>query len=170
MDADLEAMRSIQRYKSCVECLLEPLLKKRRLWQMPCKHRRTFELRKAARQRHYEERGLDDPGDDQGDEMLEGYCDCIPFNRRVALWEFGDLCVKYGLTRTQMRELAAILLVITTDIFTYNHAKRAMHNMFQGEFKNYLKAYKRKREEGISFEDAMAGLVPRWQFRMMPNC
>jgi hypothetical protein len=169
MDADLEAMRSIARYRSCVECLLDPLLKKRQIWQMPCKHRRTFEARKAARQRYYEERGLDDPGNDEGDEMPDGYCDCIPFNRRIALWEIGDLCVKYTLTRTQMRELAAILVLITTEIFTYNHAKRAMHDMFQGAFKDYLKAYKRKRDEGVSFEDAMVGLVQRWQHRMMPN-
>jgi hypothetical protein len=97
------------------------------------------------------------------------YCDCTRFNRRVALWEVGDLCLKYGLGRTQMRELAAILLLVTTDAFTYNHAKRAMHDMFAGRYKDYLKAYKRKREEGVSFSDAMGGLVPEWQFRMMPN-
>jgi hypothetical protein len=169
MDADLEAMRSIARYGSCVECLLEPLLKRRRIWQMPCKHRRTFELGIANRRRFYEERGFDDPGDDVSDEMPEGYCDCIPFNRRIALWEIGDLCVKYTLTRTQMREMAAILLVITTDIFTYNHVRRVMHDLFNGAHKNYLRAYKRQRDQGVSFDDAVPGLVQRWQYRMMPN-
>lgn len=171
MDTDLEVMRSIERFQSCVDLLLEPLLKKRRITQIPCKHMRTFEMRKAARERYYEERGLDDPGDDDGDTMPEGYCDCARFNRRNALWEIGDLCVKYGLTYNQMRELAAVLLLITTDVFTYNHAKRAMHDMFQGSYKDYLRAYRRKRKVDISasFEDIVAGLVPRWQFRMMPN-
>jgi hypothetical protein len=172
MDADLEVMRSIQRFKPCVECLLGPLLKERALSQMPCKHKKTFELARQARRRRwrrrYEELGLDDPGED----LLEDdqYCDCIPFNRRNSLWELGELCVKYSLTRTQMRELAAILLLITREEFAYNHVKRAMHDMFQGAYKDYLKAYSRKRDEGASFEETVAGLVPRWQFRMMPNC
>ena len=69
-----------------------------------------------------------------------------------------------------LRELAAILLLITREEFTYNHVRRAMHDMFQGAYKAYLKAYSRKRDEGASFEDTVTGLVPRWQFRMMPNC
>jgi hypothetical protein len=166
---DLEAMRSVSRYASSVECLLEPLLNQRRIGQMPCRHRASFEQRKADRARYYEERGVDDPGDDGEDEMPNGYCDCIRFNRRIAMWEIGDLCLKYGLTRTQMRELAAILLLVTTDSFTYNHAKRAMHDMFRGRYDDYLKAYKRKREQGISFIEATGGLVPQWQVRMMPN-
>lgn len=97
------------------------------------------------------------------------YCDCIPFNRRAGLWEIGDLCVKYTLTRTQMRELAAVLLLITRDSFTYNHVRRSMHDLFSGAHKSFLKAYARKRDDGASFADTMEALIPRWQFRMMPN-
>jgi hypothetical protein len=59
--------------------------------------------------------------------------------------------------------------VITIDDFTYNHVKRGMHDMFNGVYKNLIKAYRRKRDEGASFTDTLDGLVPRWQFRMMPN-
>lgn len=68
-----------------------------------------------------------------------------------------------------MRELAAILVLITRDSFTYNHVRRAMLDMFCGAYKPYLKALARKREDGASFKEAIDGLVPRWQFRMMPN-
>lgn len=169
MDADLEAMRGFARFESCVECLLEPLLTKRVLTPMPCKHGRTFELARETRRRHCEDIGADDPEDDTLDQE-EGYCDCgAGFDRRNALWELGDLCVNFNLGRTQMRELAAVLLVITTREFTYNHVKHAMHDMFNGVYRNYLKAYKRKRDKGASFEETMVGLVARWQWRMMPN-
>lgn len=109
--------------------------------------------------------GVDDPGDDSVER--EGYC--VPFNRRIALWDIGDLCVKYGLTRTQMRELAAVVILVTKTDFIYNHVRRAKCDLFQGTYRNFLKAYKRKREDGASFEEAMEDLVPRWQFQMMPN-
>jgi hypothetical protein len=150
-----------------VDCLIEPLLKRRALAGMPCKHQRTFELARAQRAKLYDELGYDDPNEDI--EQPAGYCDCIPFNRRAALWELGDLCLKFGLTRTQMRELAAIVLLVTREQFTYNHVRRGMHDMFQGAYKDYLRAYKRKREDGVSFDDVVVGLVPRWQHRMMPN-
>ena len=79
------------------------------------------------------------------------------------------MCVKRNLTRTQMRELAAVLLVITSHEFTYNHFHRAMLDMFCGEYRDFLKAYKRQRDKGVSFSEAMPGLVARWQWRMMPN-
>jgi hypothetical protein len=170
MDTDLEAMRSIERYQSCVECLLEPLLKKRQLAPTPCKHKRTFEIANDNRRTYYEERGSDDPGDDSVEDHRFRYCDCgARFDRRAALWEIGDLCLKHGLWRNQMREMAAILLLITRDHFTYNHVNRAMRDLFQGVYKPYLKAYKRRRDQGASFEETVEGLVPRWQFRMMPN-
>jgi hypothetical protein len=68
-----------------------------------------------------------------------------------------------------MRELATVLQFITHEAFTYNHAKRAMHDMFRGTYKDFLKALKRKREDGASFQEAAAGLVAAWQHRMMPN-
>lgn len=79
------------------------------------------------------------------------------------------MCLKYNLTRIQMRELAAIVVLITIEEFTYNHVRRAMHDMFQGNYKSYLKAIERKRDDGASFVEAIDGLVPRWQYRMMPN-
>jgi hypothetical protein len=96
MDTDLEAMRSYDKFKKCIDNLLEPLLEKRAIFSMPCKQGRTFDAGDAARKQKYAELGLDDPGDDSIDR--EGYCDCTPFNRRNELWEIGEMCVKRSLT------------------------------------------------------------------------
>lgn len=161
-------MQSFARYSSCVECLLAPLLKERVLVAMPCKHSRTFEIAKQERRRRYEELGLGEPDCDDLEEP-PGYCDCVRFNRRTALWDIGDFCVKYGLNRTQMRHMAAILLLITKDTVTYNVIRRTMHDLFGGAYKDFIRAYSKKRDDGASFEEAVAHIVPRWQFRMMPN-
>ena len=82
MDEDLEQLRSFARFNGAVECLLEPLLKKRAIAPMPCEHRRKFEIAREARRTNFEAIGADDP---YGEELLrqpEGYCDCGPFNRR----------------------------------------------------------------------------------------
>ena len=168
MDTDLEVMRSITRFRPCVELLIEPLLSRRTLTPMPCKHVRTFELADQWRRERCEEQGVDDVEDDT--EMPKGYCDCGKFNRRDELWEIGELTIKRGLTRTQMRELAHVLLLVTGKTFTFNVVKRTMLEMFSGRYKAELKALKRLREgEGVSFADASERLVAEWQFRMMPN-
>lgn len=85
MDADLDAMRSIGRYRECVSYLLEPLLKKRNMRGMPCKHFKTLAAREKARRLYCEDQGIDGFEDSNGDDV--GYCDCIPFNRRFGNWE-----------------------------------------------------------------------------------
>lgn len=170
MDADLEALKEFERFREPVECLLRPLLKYRAITAMPCKHGRTFQAAREARGAYYSQLGFDTP-DDDGDreEMPEGYCDCGRFDRRNELWEIAEMCVKRSLTRKQMTEIAAIITIVTTDAFTYNHFHRAMLDHFAGEHKDFLKALRRQREKGVSFFDAMPGLVARWQWRMMPN-
>ncbi|MFN0219864.1 MAG: hypothetical protein ACKVP4_13740 [Hyphomicrobium sp.] len=167
MDADLEAMRSIDRFTKCVTYLLEPLLQERAIVQMPCKHGWTFEAGAAARQKQFDELGLDDPGDDTIDR--HGYCDCTPFNRRNELWLIGEMCVIRSLTINQLRDLSSILLLVTRDAFTYNHARRAMHDLFNKKYETFLEQVARKRSEGASFNDIAIGVVPQWQYRMMPN-
>lgn len=79
MDADLQAMRSFERYVDCVDLFLAPVLEVRLLVPMPCKHRQTFELAKSVRNRQLEALGLE--GDAEADaEDIESYCDCGPFN------------------------------------------------------------------------------------------
>jgi hypothetical protein len=137
---------------------------------MPCKHERTFEFARKARLEYFSDRGLDAPEqDDEALEQPEGYCDCSPFNRRNELWEIAEMCVKRDLTRKQMTEIAAIITVLTTETFTYNHFHRAMLDHFTGEHKDFLKALKRQRDKGVSLTEAIPGLVARWQWRMMPN-
>jgi hypothetical protein len=167
MDADLEAMRSTAKYKKCADNLLEPLLEERSIVSMPCKHGRTFEAGDAARKKKYEDLSQEDPGDDSIDR--EGYCDCTPFNRRNELWEIGELCVKRSLTVNQLREMSAILLLVTKGSFTYNHVNRAMLDSFNGKYADFLKQVSKKREEGFTFNEIAKGVVPEWQFRMMPN-
>lgn len=173
MDADLHDMQSFARFSQPVVYLLEPLLKQRELIAMPCKHGRTFERARQARRQQFEELGQDEPGDDQfGDDehdMPVGYCDCIPFNRRNQLWDIADVCVKRGLSPNQMKEIAALITILTTDSFTFNHFNRVMFDLFCGEYKEFLKAFRRQSDKGVSFADAMPGLVARWQWRMMPN-
>lgn len=79
------------------------------------------------------------------------------------------MCVKRGLTSQQMSEIAALVIVLTKGTFTYNHFHHAMLDLFCGEHKDFLKAFKRQRDKGTSFAEAMPGLVARWQWRMMPN-
>lgn len=183
MDADLEAMRSIPRFRSCVDCLLGPLLLRRAIAPMPCKHHKTFEMASAAYREFYEQRGLDHIDDDDGPvEIPPRYCDCARFNRRNELWEVGELTTKFNLTRTQMRELAHVLMLGTHARFTYNQVKRTMFDMFRGVYVREIKALralmrkgkKGKGEDGPiydgkSFAEASAEIVAQWQFRMMPN-
>jgi hypothetical protein len=170
MDTDLEAMRSIPRFQSCVKYLIEPLLAERSITRMPCKHHATFQRSAEARREYYEERGLEYPDDD----VLSpppGYCDCVPFNRRNELWEIGELAVKVGLGPTQMNDLSAIVQIITqgTRAFTFNHVNRAMRDMFYGKYADIQKMLKLKRKGGQSFQEAAAGTVAEWSYRMMPN-
>ena len=169
MDIDLEAMRSIARFNKCVIYCLEPLLEERRLIPMPCKHGKTFDAADAARRQRYAGSGLEDSGDDTIDRV--GYCDCGTFNRRAELWQSGDLIGAGGrnLNIKQLRELAAVLLVVTKESFTSNHVKRAMHDLFNGKYSTFLEQVAKKREEGLSFNEIAAGVVPQWQYRMMPN-
>lgn len=167
-DPELSRMLEFERFKEPVGCLLGPLLRQRSLVAMPCKHVRTFETARQARCDYFED--LDqDPDDDDAGQMPKAYCDCNSFNRRNELWEIAELCVKRSLTRQQMSEIAAIVTVLTTDVFTFNHVHRAMMDLFCGEHKDFLKAVKRQRDKGNSFAEAMPGLVARWQWRMMPN-
>lgn len=167
MDADLAAMRSFEKYRKCVDHLLQPLLEERALYRMPCKHNATFESANAARRQKYLDLGLEDPGDDTTER--EGYCDCTPFNRRNELWEIGELCVKKSLTVNQLTDMSHILLLKTKDSFTYNHVNRAMRDAFAGKYETYLKHVSKKRGEGVSFGEIASGVVPEWQYRMMPN-
>ena len=167
MDADLEAMRSNDKFRKCVDYLLEPLLAERSIIRMPCKHGITFEAGDAVRRQKYEDLGLEDPGDDSIDR--DGYCDCTPFNRRNELWEIGELCVKRALTVNQLREMSAILLLVTKDSFTCNHVNRVMFDSFNKKYGDFLKQVSKKREEGFSFSEIAQGVVPEWQYRMMPN-
>ncbi len=145
-------------------------LKKRAIAPMPCKHGRTFEIAREARRTNFEAIGADDP---YGEELLrqpEGYCDCGPFNRRNELWEIAEICVKRNLTREQMSDIAAIMLVSTASYFTYNHFHHTrLLDLFCGEHKDFLRALNRQRKKGVSFDVAITGLVARWQWRMMPN-
>jgi hypothetical protein len=65
--------------------------------------------------------------------------------------------------------MSAILLLVTKESFTYKHAKRAMHDLFNGKCADFLTQVSTKREEGFSFNEIAAGVVPEWQYRMMPN-
>jgi len=162
-------MREIDRFRGAVSYLLEPLLKQRRLAPMPCKHGRTFESAEQVRRAEFDEMGFEDPGDDPSFEQPDGYCDCGQFNRRNELWEIAEMCVKRSLTHQQMSEIAAIIIVLTKTEFTYNHFHRAMLDLFGGEYKDFLRAFKRQQDKGVSFTEAMPGLLARWQWRMMPN-
>lgn len=169
LDIDLEWLRDIERYRSAVKFLLEPLLKNLEIGPMPCKHGRTFEIARRNRLQFYEEIGEDAPDEDISMEMPDGYCDCGRFNRRNELQQIADVCIKRALTHQQMTEIAAILIVITPKVFTFNHFNRAMIDLFCGEHKDFVRALKRQRDQGASFAEAMPGLVARWQWRMMPN-
>lgn len=177
MDADLEAMRSVPRFYACVQDLIEPLLSHRDIAPMPCKHHRTFELAAQRHRERCEEQGID-IDDDEPNAMPDGYCDCGKFRRRNELWEIAELTVKRGLTRTQMRELAYVLLLGTRSTFTYNHVNRTMLGYFNGVYEREIKAlHKRARKgkgkgegyDGKSLAAATYALVAEWQFRMMPN-
>jgi hypothetical protein len=168
VDSDLVAMRGFQKYRSCVDFLLEPLLSERTLVRMPCKHGRSFEYAKASWRQEADDQCVDDlPEADLNDHP--GYCDCGEFNRRNELWSIGELCVKRSLTQNQLREMAAVMMMVTREAFTHNHVNRAMFDLFCGKHKDYLKSFKRHRDEGISFKDVLTQLEPKWQFRMMPN-
>lgn len=166
-DPDLDAMKSISRFRSCVECLLEPLLQERALMPMPCKHQNSFNRRRNWTKQRFDDLGLDEPDDDN--DMPQDYCDCAKFDRRMSLWEIGELCLKHGLTRKQMRQLAAVLCHITHSGFTTNHVNRAMRDIWHGRHSAYLKAFDFKQEHGLNFQQAVQELVPEWQYRMMPN-
>lgn len=172
MDADLQAMRSFERYVDCVDLFLAPVLEVRLLVPMPCKHRQTFEVAKSVRNRQLEALGLEGDADADADDM-ESYCDCGPFNRRNELWLIGDACLKPcpRLTKNQLRDLADIILLHTrhNKVFTYNNVKHAIHDLFNKKYADYLRQVKRKREEGMSFSDIAEAVVPEWQYRMMPN-
>jgi len=170
MDAELVRLSEFPRFIGPVRFLLDPLLSAPRdIAPMPCKHGRTFDLARQARSEYFESIGAEDPGDDEAMQMPKGYCDCGPFNRRNELWEIAEMCVKRSLTAKQMTEIAALIVVLTKETFTYNHFHHAMLDLFGGEHKDFLKAFKRQRDKGASFAEAMPGLVARWQWRMMPN-
>lgn len=169
MDAELLRLSEFPRFIRPVKYLLGPLLSERDIAPMPCKHGRTFEDARYARFQYFEENFEDCPGDDDTMQMPQGYCDCGPFNRRDELWEIAEMCVKRSLTSQQMSEIAALIIVLTKETFTYNHFHHAMLDLFCGEHKDFLKAFRRQRDKGASFADAMPGLVARWQWRMMPN-
>ncbi len=129
MDADLAHMMRFERYRDVVAYLLVPLLASRELISMPCKHARTFVWAEQRRRQYFEAIGEDYPGGDDALDEHPSYCDCTPFDRRAALIEIGEMCVKHGLHPHHLSDLASYLRAITTAAFTYNWAQRAIMDL-----------------------------------------
>jgi hypothetical protein len=155
MDADLAVMRSVDRYTAVVDDLLAPLLKRRTVVGLAVKVRTALP-----------------PADPDGSlddawsrEDIAPTPDVDARDRREALWAIGDLCVKYTLTRRQLRQLAFLLDRVAGDTLELRQVRRVMHDMFAGRYDRALADFvERKADAAI---DEPARPAPPFDPRML---